>query len=73
MKVRKFHGEEVNAKVTFRVTIDTQRELDLLEALFSNTYKLQEIANKAGEEVYSHAEVKELADAFYIAIVTKKN
>lgn len=74
MKVRKFHSVgEPTEKVTMRVQIETQREQALLTAMFHNTYKLQEIANAAGNEVFTHAEVKAAADAFYIALVTNNH
>lgn len=71
MKVTKFHSEgEPTEKVTMRVQIHTKREQDLLTAMFHNTYKLQEICNSAGNDVFTHDEVKEVADMFYIALVT---
>lgn len=73
MKVKKFHGEEPNAKVTFIITVDSARELEMLMDIFKNTYKVQEIANKSDINIYNHEEVKHVSDAFYNAIVTNQS
>jgi hypothetical protein len=78
IKVEKFSSPLNNQeKVTMRVRLETERERIMLEALFHNTYKLQELINKNLENVhhqtearFTHEEVKQAADEFYVALVT---
>lgn len=78
MKVTKFHSQgNPTEKVTVRVEIKKQREMEFLEMVFHNTYLLQEVANKNADlksiDRFTHEEVKELADTFYIALLTNKH
>jgi hypothetical protein len=75
MKIKKFAKTgNPTEKVTIRVEIKAEREREFLEMVFHNTYLLQEIVNKNSDlksiERFTHSEVKELADIFYIALVT---
>lgn len=78
IKVKKFTSEgKPTEKVTMRVQLQTVRERVMLESLFHNTYRLQELINKnladvshQSEEKFTHEEVKAAGDEFYRALVT---